>query len=885
MELKGFQKSVLSDLKRFLTLLTEEENIRKAYQKLWEEKGVPISESGMPSYNMTIQGVPQVCLKVPTGGGKTFLAANSILPIFEAMPHVHPKSVVWLVPSDAILRQTVRTLSDSEHPYRQRIDADFGGRVEVYTKEQLLTGQNFNPISVDENLSVFVLTYDSFRTSKKDGRKAYQQNGNLTAFPDFFEDHQSLLPETDETALIQVIRSLNPVVIVDESHHATSKLSVEMLENFNPCFVLELTATPKKGSNIISIVDARKLKKEEMVKLPVIVYNQKSQEDVLYSAIALRRRLEEAAIKAEEEGGRYIRPIVLLQAQPRVNEEATTYEKIRKWLLGMGVPAEQIAIKTGEKDEIRDTDLLSRDCEIRFIITVNALKEGWDCPFAYILATVANRSSALDVEQILGRILRMPYARSGKREHPNLSYAITSSADFYSTLDKVVSGLISAGFSKRDHRVAGAEDGAMFQPTAKNEQISFPMQEAADTPQGEALPEINIDSIRERLSELDSEETSESSPDGEGSPHISMIADMMQAAETENRMYWESMEDASESDRVIPAEVAEVMSTFHVRPEFEEDVREMAIPQFVRDDGISFFEETGHEVLDREDLREGFSLKDKDTIIDFASVHAELARVDIEKDGDAVPKAFKLQGAESESMKKWFDAKPSESKRRICRDNIVKRISKINAVSDAEIKEYVDRVMANMTEAELTDLEQSPELYAKKIREKVEVLLAEHEAKTFRKWVEQDRITCEPNYKLGEKISPTKSISSIPKSLYEEEDGDLNDYERDVIWELSSLENVRWWHRNISRREFSINGAVTAYPDLIVRTESGKTLLIETKGDHLDNAESEAKARTGAEWANAAGRLYKYYMVFQSKKPDYPGAYSHDEFMEIVKDL
>ena len=113
----------------------------------------------------------------------------------------------------------------------------------------------------------------------------------------------------------------------------------------------------------------------------------------------------------------------------------------------------------------------------------------------------------------------------------------------------------------------------------------------------------------------------------------------------------------------------------------------------------------------------------------------------------------------------------------------------------------------------------------------------------------------------------------------------MNDYERDVIWELSSLENVRWWHRNISRREFSINGAVTAYPDLIVRTESGKTLLIETKGDHLDNAESEAKARTGAEWANAAGRLYKYYMVFQSKKPDYPGAYSHDEFMEIVKDL
>ena len=275
MELKGFQKEALGDLKRFLELLTERENIRKAYNELWEEKGVPIFSgemNGMPPYEMTLQGVPQVCLKVPTGGGKTYIAANAIRTVFDAMPHVHPKCVVWLVPSDAILRQTYKALSDNEHPYRRQLDTDFGGRVEVYSKDQLLNGQNFGPVQVDENLSVFVLSYDSFRTSKKEGRKAYQENGNLMAFPDFFGDKQELLPDTAETALIQVIRNLNPLIVVDESHHATSKLSVEMLENFNPCFVLELTATPKKGSNIISVVDARKLKKEEMVKLPVIVY-------------------------------------------------------------------------------------------------------------------------------------------------------------------------------------------------------------------------------------------------------------------------------------------------------------------------------------------------------------------------------------------------------------------------------------------------------------------------------------------------------------------------------------------------------------------------------------------------------------------------------------
>ena len=104
------------------------------------------------------------------------------------------------------------------------------------------------------------------------------------------KDKDILLPDTDETALIQVIRSLNPVVIVDESHHATSKLSVEMLENFNPCFVLDLTATPKTTSNIISFVDAAQLKKENMVKLPVIVYNRKSQSDVYGDAINIRRK-------------------------------------------------------------------------------------------------------------------------------------------------------------------------------------------------------------------------------------------------------------------------------------------------------------------------------------------------------------------------------------------------------------------------------------------------------------------------------------------------------------------------------------------------------------------------------------------------------------------
>ena len=68
----------------------------------------------------------------------------------------------------------------------------------------------------------------------------------------------------------------------------------------------------------------------------------------------------------------------------------------------MGIPKNQIAVKTSDVDDLKGQNLMSRDCEIRYIITVNALKEGWDCPFAYILASLANRTSTVDVEQIFG---------------------------------------------------------------------------------------------------------------------------------------------------------------------------------------------------------------------------------------------------------------------------------------------------------------------------------------------------------------------------------------------------------------------------------------------------------------------------------------------------
>lgn len=875
MELKSYQKEVIADLARYLELVVELQSPAKAYQALWNEKNVMVGLGGMPGYVNVLPGVPHVCAKVPTGGGKTYIAASAVRTIFVAMPQRRAKAVVWLVPSEAILTQTFRALSNPDHPYRQRLDVDFGGRVQVYSKEQALMGQNFTPSAVTEQLSVFVLSYDSFRTSKKDGRKAYQQNGYLSEFAKWMDDSSVLLADTDETALIQVIRYLNPVVIVDESHHATSDLSVEMLQNFNPSFVFDLTATPKKKSNIISFVDAARLKKANMVKLPVIVYNRKSQADVYADAIAIRSKLEAQAKRDQQISGRYIRPIVLFQAQPRNNADSTTYEKIKKTLVDGGIPEAEIAIKTGDKDELKNVDLLSPDCPIRYIITVNALKEGWDCPFAYVLATVANRTSTVDVEQILGRVLRLPYTQKNSSDVLNLSYVITSSADFHQALEKVVAGLNRAGFSSRDYRAQDVDVPVVEQPVLEGEQLPIAPPAVPEEPD---MPEVDGTALKGRF-EAAVQEAEQSAQDG------SIKTDPMFALALEQNKTYEDEIDQTDHTAFsqAPMEVRDKMNQLRMNEEFAEEASALRFPQFMLETGPSLFSEA-YETLELEHLEGGFSLRDKDAHVDFTTVNAEMARVDVDDSKDSTAKAWRLSGGDSAFFREWFNTQPSEKRLSLCKGIIKQKLSKMNCVNDKELNEYIDRVIGTLSEDQLSELEQSPYPYVVKIQEKVKELLAQHRSSVFDTWLEQDKISCLPYYALPSVISPTASTTMVPKSLYTAEE-DMNEYEFKVVWALSELSNVKWWHRNISRLGFQINGPVHAYPDIIVMLHSGKVLMVETKGDHLDNDESKEKAKIGDQWAKLAGKQYKYYMMFETKQPDYPGAYSLERFMEIVKGL
>ncbi|MBQ6480708.1 MAG: DEAD/DEAH box helicase family protein [Anaerolineaceae bacterium] len=868
MELKTYQKQVMRDLSAFMNSVNRNTNLYSAWRAYWFDKDVAVGAGGVPRYNNAIDGVPHICMKVPTGGGKTFMACASIRRIFDAMPISKPQVVVWLVPSDSILTQTIRTLSDVNHPYRQRLDQDFAGRVGVYTKEMLLNGQNFSPDTVREMLTVCIMSYSSLRINSRnrDVRKVYQENGNLFRFAEYFKDNEALLADTPDTALIQVLRHLEPVVVVDESHNAGSDLSVEMLNNLNPSFVLDLTATPKSNSNIISYVDARELKKEHMVKLPVVVYNRTTRQSVIQDAIQLRGSIEQDAILEEEAGGAYIRPIVLFQAQPRTGESSDTYDKIKAMLVGMGIPKEQIAVKTADVDDLKNQDLMSRDCPIRYIITVNALKEGWDCPFAYILASLANRTSTVDVEQILGRILRQPYAKEHKSTLLNTSYVLTNSADFRDTINKIVSGLNKAGFSRKDYRIGEAAELPQTPVPPSGEQTVLPLD---PEPAADDFSDVNPEEVKAVLA-------------GE-TPGTSNVADMIQEAAEQAGNYNDAVSNADDFG-FTGGELGDMLKQNAMQPQFATEASALRVPQFFLHSIPDLFGEE-YEVLSPENLSEGFSLAGQDAKVSFELATGEMYRVDVAETGEAVPKYRREDSELSDYIRARLAKLPPEQKIEKCTSMICDQINRNNRYAASEIKDYVHLIVRKMTEDELAAMETAIPTYALKIAEKIKGLEDAYREQQFFRWLDTGKIVCRANYTLPQVITPADIIDSIPKSLYEAEKDDMNNGEQDLIDAIVPLDNVKWWHRVIERKDFVLNGFINHYPDFMIMTKSGKLVLVEYKGDDRDNSDSERKLKLGRSWTAQAGSNYRYFMVFKNRDFGIDGAYILDDFMRVMREL
>jgi type III restriction enzyme len=864
MELKPYQQQVITDLSLFLECIQESKDVRTAFYNFWTNHPktplYPASGAAIEPYKNNVPRAPHICIKVPTAGGKTFIACNALKPIFDAFDYDRPKAVVWLVPSITILDQTIKNLKDPSHPYRQKINAHFGNRVEVFDKAALLQGSGFNATSIKEQLNIMVFSFDSLRAKNKEDRKVFQENGNLQSF-------ESLLGPDTEITLGSVIKYLNPLVVVDESHNAESDLSVEMLKEVNPCFIFDLTATPRKNSNIISFIDALELKRENMVKLPVIVYNHQDKTEVINSSLQLQRRLELQAIDEEKKGGKYIRPIVLFQAQPKNASDNTTFEKLKEKLIELKIPADQIRIKTANLNEIKNEDLMSKDCPVRYIITVNALKEGWDCPFAYILASLADKSSAVDVEQILGRVLRQPYVMKHNFPLLNVSYVLTASAKFLDTLDNIVKGLNKAGFSDKDYKLA---DPALMQEAQKQEVLTqltvFPTQ-PSDQTEDDITSGIDISRILPLVETI---------------VPISTVSEIEQTAILQNEEFEKKVaEIETNSLLVLPNEIQKLVKTFGIKVIFKEQAGQLNLPQFYlkvpANDLFGTREDELH--LEKENLLEGFPLSKADTYIAFDSITSELYKVDLdETKNEHTPTFVKLDGEVKESVMAYIlDPMRKESRVANFTKRIMGIIGNMYPIPDKEIKKYVTRILEDFKDEQFGAFANNEYTYTDKIKQKIKTLSETFAEQKFKDFLDTDKVFIKPSYTLPINITPGDTSKDITKSLYEKEGG-MNGFEERVINEIANMTNIAFWTRNIERKGFRINGFVNHYPDFIIQTKSGKTILLETKGDHLD---AEQKIRLGSLWAGKAGNNYRYFMVYERRIVD--GAYKLEDFLNIIK--
>jgi len=888
MELKPYQQKVIKDLESYLEYLQSHQSPAKAFNTYWEDKigeytyNLDGTTTGMRPYKDNIPGANHIAIKVPTAGGKTFIACNALHTINKHFNQGNPKAVVWLVPWSNLLQQTIKNLSEPTHPYREKLNSLFNGRVEVYEKEALLQGANFNPTSVTEQLNIFVFNFSSLRINsrKKDDRKVFQDNGYLGAFSEFV-DEDLVLPDTEDTALINVIRSLNPVVIVDESHNAESDLSVEMLNNLNPSLVLDLTATPKENSNIISFVNAMALKKEHMVKLPVVVYNHHRKEEVISSALHLQRQLELLAKEEEKETGKYIRPIILFQAQSNIKgKNNTTFQKIKEQLIKLKIPEEQIKIKVSGIDELKGIDLMAKDCPVRYIITINALKEGWDCPNAYILASLADKSSAVEVEQILGRVLRQPYVTKHKNQLLNLSFVLTASSKFNDTLDNIVKGLQDSGFSKEDYYAEEQPE----EEKSSNEVLQEELFDSEDdTPKSDE--DFDVDAVDfDPTEELSIEAINQQNP---------IINHITEKAKVEGDAFEEKVKDVDMDD--ASNYLSQVMNKqpkkYNIDSQFKTITETIKLPQFFKKvnenelhDNILFEELESYETfLNKNSLLDGFILSNQDSKIDFDDSSADIYKVDFDESKRTTAVKKLSQRAKSILLDNIL-SKPKESQVSDVSSLIVSKLGDMTPISEQELKKYVSRVFDNLNTEQIRDIVDNDFIYIRKIKDKIKNLTQAYAKERFQVLLDANEIVVQENFNFPESIIPLDPSTPISRSLYEREEK-MNNYEQDMILETSSLDNILFWHRNLERgKGFFLNGfSSNHYPDFILYTKKGNIILLETKGDVYDNDDSRDKNRLGKIWAQKAGDNYKYFMVFQSK--DIPNTYTAKSIIEVLKRL
>ena len=732
--------------------------------------------------------VPNVVFKVPTGGGKTWLAVSSVSRIMNRYLGRNAGFVLWVVPNEAIYTQTLNNLNDLDHPYRQELDRAAAGHVRILEK-----GDRLDAREVDANLCVMILMLPSTNREKQKSLKIFQDRGDIHGFfpPEGEQQAHKLVKDSTpnlstyagifpmvEDTLGNAIRVTRPVVVLDEGHKATTELSIQTLYGFNPCFVLELTATPqdvqprggkspRKGiySNVLVEISGRELDQEGMIKMPI---NLDPKQDIDWKAtldagLKKLNELNSAAKTFLSETNRYIRPIMVIQVERTGFDQRGSghihADDVRDWLLAAGFEDAEIAVKTAEQNDLNDpeyVDLLSPTNRVRAIITKQALQEGWDCPFAYVLCSLVASSNKKALTQLVGRILRQPHALKTGIESLDECHIITHHASTAEVIDTIKHGLEKDGLGDLVLRIPqdeSSDDGNVLRTIERRPSL------------------INTEIYLPRVMYVENEEVRE----------LDYDTDVLSAID------WRGF-NPRHIIRRIPKNAQAA----------ENQLRRIRLSD--ADDELI----TGETIANN---TEQLSL-DPVYIVRMLS--------------DIVPNAF------------------------VCREIVEKLIRglKSRGFDDELLGRLAGLILENLRSGLLDALHAFAEKQFKSDVEKGRI--------QFRLRLDGRNWEMPPSVETTEPVNSRQLQSDtgepLSKSLFSPVyEAEFNPYERDVAVYLDREEALAWWYRNVAMKQYGLQGwrKSKVYPDFIFAIHGENTTsqitILETKGDQLDNLDTAYK--------------------------------------------
>jgi type III restriction enzyme len=325
---------------------------------------------------------------------------------------------------------------------------------------------------------------------------------------------------------------------------------------------------------------------------------------------------------------------------------------------------------------------------------------------------------------------------------------------------------------------------------------------------------------------------------------------------------------------------------FPMRPQYREQALKLKLPQFFEDVDAGLFNDgdASLKLISKAGLLKSFKLSQQASDVSLSGSSPDAYKVDVVsyETGEAAPEYAKLDPKELEAFVRYLNSLAPEDQKREMLAKIWPQFSRFDHIAEGDLKDYALRIFSSLTPEQLEGVKQNPFAFAVKVKAKISQLSDDFAAIVFDKALAANRIFTKAHWAFPKEIGPLETRAGLPKSLYLEEEKP-NGFELGVINEIANLENVLFWHRNIERRGFALNGWINHYPDFIIVTVRGNIILLETKGDDRDNSDSERKLKLGKFWESAAGRTFKYFMVFDQNPLD--GAFKREEFLGIVREL